>query len=121
MQFIAWPPFCVAVAPIQMKSSFANQAGPIKPAASKKDAKSDAKSDRKQDHDAIYLIEDNGEPGGARTRDHRIKSAMLYQLSYRLSREKEKKRLTEKKDCKRPLLFRLAWGFLSPHCYNFSR
>jgi hypothetical protein len=29
-------------------------------------------------------IEFNGEPGGARTRDHRIKSAMLYQLSYRL-------------------------------------
>ena len=27
--------------------------------------------------------EQNGEPGGARTRDHRIKSAMLYQLSYR--------------------------------------
>ena len=26
----------------------------------------------------------NGEPGGIRTRDHRIKSAMLYQLSYRL-------------------------------------
>src|SRR6266850_6561766 len=25
----------------------------------------------------------SGEPGGARTRDHRIKSAMLYQLSYR--------------------------------------
>jgi hypothetical protein len=25
----------------------------------------------------------DGEPGGARTRDHRIKSAMLYQLSYR--------------------------------------
>ena len=25
----------------------------------------------------------NGEPGGIRTRDHRIKSAMLYQLSYR--------------------------------------
>ncbi len=24
-----------------------------------------------------------GEPGGIRTRDHRIKSAMLYQLSYR--------------------------------------
>ena len=24
-----------------------------------------------------------GEPGGDRTRDHRIKSAMLYQLSYR--------------------------------------
>ncbi len=24
-----------------------------------------------------------GEPGGNRTRDHRIKSAMLYQLSYR--------------------------------------
>jgi hypothetical protein len=27
--------------------------------------------------------ENNGEPGGTRTRDHRIKSAMLYQLSYR--------------------------------------
>jgi hypothetical protein len=27
--------------------------------------------------------EKRGEPGGARTRDHRIKSAMLYQLSYR--------------------------------------
>jgi hypothetical protein len=27
----------------------------------------------------------DGEPGGARTRDHRIKSAMLYQLSYRLN------------------------------------
>ena len=25
----------------------------------------------------------HGEPGGIRTRDHRIKSAMLYQLSYR--------------------------------------
>jgi hypothetical protein len=25
----------------------------------------------------------DGEPGGNRTRDHRIKSAMLYQLSYR--------------------------------------
>jgi hypothetical protein len=24
-----------------------------------------------------------GEPAGTRTRDHRIKSAMLYQLSYR--------------------------------------
>ena len=33
-----------------------------------------------------------GEPGGGRTRDHRIKSAMLYQLSYRLLRfEKQKK------------------------------
>ena len=30
------------------------------------------------------LFENYGEPGGARTRDHRIKSAMLYQLSYRL-------------------------------------
>jgi hypothetical protein len=28
-------------------------------------------------------VENNGDPGGARTRDHRIKSAMLYQLSYR--------------------------------------
>ena len=28
-------------------------------------------------------VENNGEPGGNRTRDHRIKSAMLYQLSYR--------------------------------------
>ena len=32
-----------------------------------------------------------GEPGGARTRDHRIKSAMLYQLSYRLSAEENLK------------------------------
>ena len=29
------------------------------------------------------LLWRNGEPGGTRTRDHRIKSAMLYQLSYR--------------------------------------
>jgi hypothetical protein len=29
------------------------------------------------------MLEKFGEPGGARTRDHRIKSAMLYQLSYR--------------------------------------
>jgi hypothetical protein len=29
------------------------------------------------------MVENNGEPGGTRTRDHRIKSAMLYQLSYR--------------------------------------
>jgi integrase len=34
---------------------------------------------------SLQTIENNGEPGGARTRDHRIKSAMLYQLSYRLS------------------------------------
>ncbi len=26
---------------------------------------------------------ERGEPGGTRTRDNRIKSAMLYQLSYR--------------------------------------
>jgi hypothetical protein len=32
----------------------------------------------------LQAIEKDGEPGGARTRDHRIKSAMLYQLSYRL-------------------------------------
>src|SRR6185437_7846283 len=31
--------------------------------------------------------ENYGEPGGTRTRDHRIKSAMLYQLSYRPGRE----------------------------------
>jgi hypothetical protein len=31
----------------------------------------------------LILNELFGEPGGARTRDHRIKSAMLYQLSYR--------------------------------------
>ena len=36
----------------------------------------------------LSAIENNGEPGGARTRDHRIKSAMLYQLSYRLALEK---------------------------------
>src|SRR4051812_35027351 len=28
-------------------------------------------------------VENDGEPAGTRTRDHRIKSAMLYQLSYR--------------------------------------
>ncbi len=32
---------------------------------------------------AAQLFGKNGEPGGTRTRDHRIKSAMLYQLSYR--------------------------------------
>ncbi len=32
----------------------------------------------------------DGEPGGARTRDHRIKSAMLYQLSYRPDQEVER-------------------------------
>ena len=37
------------------------------------------------------LIDFNGEPGGARTRDHRIKSAMLYQLSYRLPDEDKTK------------------------------
>jgi hypothetical protein len=31
-------------------------------------------------------VEKIGEPGGNRTRDHRIKSAMLYQLSYRPDR-----------------------------------
>ena len=35
----------------------------------------------------LILMKLNGEPGGARTRDHRIKSAMLYQLSYRLPDE----------------------------------
>jgi hypothetical protein len=36
-----------------------------------------------------YIIDSIGEPGGARTRDHRIKSAMLYQLSYRLALSRE--------------------------------
>lgn len=31
-----------------------------------------------------FSATDNGEPAGTRTRDHRIKSAVLYQLSYRL-------------------------------------
>ena len=31
----------------------------------------------------LGVCNENGEPGGTRTRDHRIKSAMLYQLSYR--------------------------------------
>ena len=61
-------PFRVAVAAIQMRRFFFTQTGPSKPVASKKDAKSDAKSTQEQHHDAIYLIEDNGEPGGARTR-----------------------------------------------------
>ena len=45
--------------------------------------------------DAEYLIHllYFGEPGGARTRDHRIKSAMLYQLSYRPWREENAKLL----------------------------
>jgi hypothetical protein len=30
------------------------------------------------------MIEKNGDPGGARTRDPLIKSQMLYQLSYRI-------------------------------------
>ena len=34
--------------------------------------------------EGLQAIVENGESGGARTRDHRIKSAMLYQLSYRL-------------------------------------
>ena len=34
--------------------------------------------------EGLQTIVENGESGGARTRDHRIKSAMLYQLSYRL-------------------------------------
>ena len=33
----------------------------------------------------LYVFDFIGEPGGARTSDHRIKSAMLYQLSYRLA------------------------------------
>lgn|ERR1700761_550061 len=35
------------------------------------------------DTEAQQDVEMLGEPGGNRTRDHRIKSAMLYQLSYR--------------------------------------
>ena len=39
----------------------------------------------KSHHEEVLVFSDYfGEPGGARTRDHRIKSAMLYQLSYRL-------------------------------------
>jgi hypothetical protein len=37
----------------------------------------------RQNQEVQENVENNGEPGGARTRDHRIKSAMLYQLSYR--------------------------------------
>ena len=40
--------------------------------------------DRQECYNMHILLKINGEPGGARTRDHRIKSAMLYQLSYRL-------------------------------------
>ena len=40
----------------------------------------------------VQAIVDNGESGGARTRDHRIKSAMLYQLSYRLVRQQRSPR-----------------------------
>ena len=34
----------------------------------------------------IYILRQFGEPGGARTRDHMIKSHVLYQLSYRPKR-----------------------------------
>jgi hypothetical protein len=37
----------------------------------------------KQNWRLTQNVENNGEPAGTRTRDHRIKSAMLYQLSYR--------------------------------------
>ena len=32
----------------------------------------------------VFLAVWGGEPGGARTRDHRLKRPVLYQLSYRL-------------------------------------
>src|SRR5262245_51291681 len=32
---------------------------------------------------SLFCVKWSGEPGGSRTCDHRIKSAMLYQLSYR--------------------------------------
>ncbi len=37
----------------------------------------------RQNQEVPQDVENNGEPAGTRTRDHRIKSAMLYQLSYR--------------------------------------
>src|SRR3954451_5123763 len=37
----------------------------------------------RQNLEVTQDVETIGEPGGTRTRDHRIKSAMLYQLSYR--------------------------------------
>jgi integrase len=37
----------------------------------------------RQNQEVREGVESNGEPAGTRTRDHRIKSAMLYQLSYR--------------------------------------
>lgn len=40
-------------------------------------------SGARQNLEVMQNVESNGEPGGTRTRDHRIKSAMLYQLSYR--------------------------------------
>jgi hypothetical protein len=40
-------------------------------------------SSGEDDRGRIEVFWNHGEPGGARTRDHRIKSAMLYQLSYR--------------------------------------
>ena len=42
----------------------------------------------RQNKEVCKDVENNGEPGGTRTRDHRIKSAMLYQLSYRPQRTK---------------------------------
>ena len=37
----------------------------------------------RQNQEVQQSVERIGEPAGTRTRDHRIKSAMLYQLSYR--------------------------------------
>jgi hypothetical protein len=53
-------------------------------------------------------MELNGEPGGTRTRDHRIKSAMLYQLSYRPLREHDETRLCEHVSGGSPIVARHA-------------
>src|SRR5262249_1852257 len=62
------------------------------------------------------LEERNGESAGARTRDHRIKSAMLYQLSYRLGRVCEAARSNERGNKTGPATVRLARTFTRPGC-----
>jgi hypothetical protein len=75
MQFLAWLPFRVAMTPIQTKSSFLTKPAKLSRGRAK-NLQSQMQSQPQNNTDpTLYLTENNGEPGGARTRDHRIKSA----------------------------------------------
>ena len=66
----------LAVASARMQSLFEQKLTDVAPAKSTKiDAKCDAKSRRSRRTQGTEATDFNGEPGGARTRDHRIKSA----------------------------------------------